>query len=137
MQPAPAEVIKITIFGPSPYKQFLEPPLVGKKDVGNFQGDSGTEPEPEPSEPFFPKPKAEPEPPEPFSQEPKPEPEPSFSVKMCWNTEKPFLQRNRRNRKPEPLEPFHPRTVTEPIRTGASLNFALSISRKDSRSRNY
>ena len=46
---------------------------------------------------------------------------PSFPVKLCWNREKPFLQRNRRNRKPEPLEPFHPQTVTEPNRTGASL----------------
>ena len=97
------------------------------------QGGSGTEPEPsepepsepEPSEPFFPKPKAEPEPPEPFSRNPKPEPEPSFPVELCWNSQKKkkktFLQRNRRSRKPEPLEPFHPQTVTEPNRTEASL----------------
>ena len=49
-------------------------------------------------------------------QEPKPEPERSFPVKLYWNTEKPFLQRHRRNRKPEPLEPFHLQTVTEPNR---------------------
>ena len=49
-------------------------------------------------------------------------PEPSFPVKLYWNTEEPSLQRNRRNQKPEPLEPFHPRTVTEPNRTGASCN---------------
>ena len=47
-------------------------------------------------------------------QEPKPES--SFPAKLYWNTEKPFLQRNRRNRKPEPLEPFHLQTVTEPNR---------------------
>ena len=41
---------------------------------------------------------------------------PSFPLKMYWNTEKPFLQRNRRNQKPEPIEPFHPQTVTEPNR---------------------
>ena len=56
-------------------------------------------------------------------QEPKPEPEPFFPVKLYRNTEKPFLQRNRRNRKPEPLEPFHLQTVTEPNRTGASLEY--------------
>ena len=55
-------------------------------------------------------------------QEPKPEPKPSFPVKLYWNTESLFLQRNRRNRKPEPLEPFHPQTVTEPNRTGATLS---------------
>ena len=33
-------------------------------------------------------------------------------------------KRNRWNRKPEPLEPFHPQTVTEPNRTGATLHFA-------------
>ena len=49
-------------------------------------------------------------------QEPNPEPEPSFPVKLCRNTEKPFLQTNRRNRKPEPFEPFHPQTATEPNR---------------------
>ena len=38
-------------------------------------------------------------------------------------TEEP---RNRRNRKPEPLEPFNPQTATEPNRTGVSLKFALS-----------
>ena len=43
-------------------------------------------------------------------QEPKPEPE-----------QNPFLQKNRQNRKPEPLEPFHPQTITEPNRTEASL----------------
>ena len=31
-----------------------------------------------------------------------------------------LTQRNRRNRKPEPLEPSHPQTVTEPNRTGAT-----------------
>ena len=58
-------------------------------------------------------------------QEPKPEPEPSFPIKLYWNTENPFLHRNSRNRKPEPLEPFHLQTVTEPNRTGASLDQAL------------
>ena len=70
------------------------------------QGGSGTEPEPETGTVF----------PETESgigtagtvfQEPKPEPEPSSRVKLHRNTEKPFSQRNRRNRKPEPLEPFH------------------------------
>ena len=42
-------------------------------------------------------------------QELKPEPEPSFPVKLYWQTSEPFLQRNRRNWKPEPLELFHPR----------------------------
>ena len=37
-------------------------------------------------------------------------------VKLYWNTEDLFLQRNRQNRKPEPLEPFHAQTVTEPNR---------------------
>ena len=74
---------------------------------------------PEPSEPFFPKPKAEPEPPEPFSRNRNRNRSRPFLLK--WSTENPFLQRNRRNRKPEPLEPFHPQTVTEPNRTGASL----------------
>ena len=35
------------------------------------------------------------------------------------------MQRNRRNRKPEPLEPFHLQTVTEPNRTGASLQLSF------------
>ena len=57
------------------------------------QSGSGTEREPEigTAGTVFPKPKAE--------------PEPFFPVKLYWNTEKPFLQRNRQNRKPEPLEP--------------------------------
>ena len=76
---------------------------------------------PEPSEPFFPKPKAETGTAGTVFREPKPEPEPSFPAKLYRNTEKPFLERNRRNRKPEPLEPFHLQTVTEPNRTGASL----------------
>ena len=37
------------------------------------------------------------------------------------------MQRNRRHRKPEPLEPFHPRTVTEPNRTEASLKKAKTL----------
>ena len=60
-------------------------------------------------------------------QEPKPEPEPPFPVKLYCNTEKPFLQRNRRNRKPEPREPFHLQTVTEPNRTGASLHIGPQL----------
>ena len=71
---------------------------------------------PEPLEPFFPKPKEEPEPPEPFSKNRNRNRNRPFSVKLYWNAEKPFLQRNRRNRKPEPVEPFHPQTVTEPNR---------------------
>ena len=43
-----------------------------------------------------------------------------LSCELHWNTENPFLQRNRRNRTPEPLEPFRPQTVTEPNRTGAN-----------------
>ena len=82
-----------------------------------MQGGPGTEPEP--SEPFFPKPKAEPEPPEPFSRN-RNRNHP-FLLNSTEHTAKPFLQRNRQNRKPEPLEPFHPQTVTEPNRTGASL----------------
>ena len=58
-------------------------------------------------------------------QEPKPEPELSVPVKLYWNTEKHFLQRNRRNLKPEPVEPFHPQTATEPNRAGASLKKPL------------
>ena len=33
---------------------------------------------------------------------------------MYWNTDKPFLQRNRRNRKPEPVELFHPPVLPFP-----------------------
>ena len=40
-------------------------------------------------------------------QEPKPEPEPYLSVETLRGTEKPCPQRNRQNRKPEALEPFH------------------------------
>ena len=61
-------------------------------------------------------------------QGPKPEPELSFSVNLYWNTEKPFLHRNHRNRKPEPLEPFHPQTATEPNRTGDIGKAALQES---------
>ena len=43
-------------------------------------------------------------------QDLKPEPEPLPSVK----TEENFPERTRRNRKPEPLEPSHARTITEP-----------------------
>ena len=48
---------------------------------------------------------------------PKPEPEPCLSVKLYCSTQKPFPQKNCRNRKPELPEPFHPQTVTEPNRT--------------------
>ena len=51
-----------------------------------------------------------------MGQELKPEPEPSFPVKLHWNTEETFFVEE----PPEPLEPFHPRTVTEPNRTGSS-----------------
>ena len=73
---------------------------------------------PEPSEPFSQEPNAEPEPPEPFSRNQ------NRNRPLCetvLNTQRPPPQRNRRNRKPEPLEPFHPQTVTEPNRTGATL----------------
>ena len=75
--------------------------------------------ESEPSEPFFPKPKAEPELPEPFFRN-RHRNRP-FLLNCTETQKKPFLQGNRRNLKPEPLEPFHPRTVTEPNRTGATL----------------
>ena len=71
---------------------------------------------PEPSEPFFLKPKAEPEPPEPFSRNRNRNRNRPFLLHCTENTEESFLQRNRQNRKPEPLEPFHPQTVTEPNR---------------------
>ena len=44
-----------------------------------------------------------------------------LSAKLYWNTQKLPPSRTRRNRKPEPLEPDHPQTVTEPNRTGATL----------------
>ena len=66
----------------------------------------------------FPKPKAEPEPPEPFSRNRNRNR--SFLLNFT-ETQKTFLQRNRQNRKPEQIEPFHSQTVTEPNRTGASL----------------
>ena len=48
------------------------------------------------------------------------------TVLSCFKTllkhrKKPLLQRNRQNRKPELLEPFHPQTVTEPNQTGACI----------------
>ena len=91
-----------------------------------FQGDSGTEPEPGTGTvgTVFPETESGTGTAGTVFQEPKPEPEPFFPVKLYRNTDKPFLQRNRRNRKPEPLEPFHPQTVTEPNRTGASLIFS-------------
>ena len=93
----------------------------------HWQGGSGTEPEPETGTvgTVFPETESGTGTAGTVFQEPKPEPEPSFPVKLHWNTEKPLLQRNRQNRKPEPLEPFHPQTVTEPNRTGASLHWAL------------
>ena len=69
---------------------------------------------PEPPEPFFPETESGTGTTGTVFQEPKPEP--FFPVKLYWNTEKPFLQRNRQNRKPEPLEPFPSQTVTEPNR---------------------
>ena len=54
-------------------------------------------------------------------QEPKPEPEPCLSVKPVLKQKNPFSKTNRRNRKLEPLEPSHSRTVTEPNRTGTTL----------------
>ena len=74
--------------------------------------------EPKPSEPYFPKTESGTGTAGTVLQEPKPEPEPSFPVKLYWNTEKPLLQTNHRNRKPEPLEPLNPQTATEPNRTG-------------------
>ena len=115
---------------------------------GRVSGTSGTSPDkfhiskvaqepnrnrkPEPSEPFFPEPKAELEPPEPFSRNRKLELEPSFPVKnvLKYRKRKTFLQRNRWNRKPEPIEPFHPPTVTEPNRTGAILGLVEIHSQK-------
>ena len=74
---------------------------------------------PEPSEPFSQEPNAEPEPPEPFSRN-RNQNRPLCET-VLKHTKKTLLKRNRRNRKPEPLEPFHPQTVTEPNRTGATL----------------
>ena len=56
----------------------------------------------------FPKPKAEPEPPEPFSWNRKRNWNRPFLLNCTETKKNLFLQRNRRNRKPEPLEPFHP-----------------------------
>ena len=86
--------------------------------LNNFQGGPGTEPEPENGTvgTVFPGTERGTGTAGTVFQEPKPEPEPSFPVKLYWSTDKPFLQRNRQNWKPEPLDPFHPQTVTEPNR---------------------
>ena len=81
---------------------------------------------PEPSEPFFQEPKEEPEPPEPFFRNRNRNRNRAFLLKLYWSSEKPFPQRNRRNRKPEPLKPFYARTVAEPNRTGATLKKSSS-----------
>ena len=73
-----------------------------------------------------------------FVQEPKSEPEPFFKnrnsnrnsaiplnyTEMCKKT---LSQRDRRNRKPEPLEPFHARGVTELQRTRATLLKTVTV----------
>ena len=71
---------------------------------------------PEPSEPFFPKPKAEPEPPEPFFQEPKPEPNRSLLLN-CTETQKNLFAE-------EPPEPKTGtgRTVPPPNRNRTEPN---------------
>ena len=102
-----------------------------------LRGGSGTEPEPETGTVGTVFPETESGTAGTVFQEPKPEPEPSFAVKnVLEHRRPPFLQRNRRNRKPEPLEPFHPQTVAEPNRTGATLLLGLEIpwwhSRQDS-----
>ena len=51
-------------------------------------------------------------------QEPKPE-NLAFLFTLHWSTGKPLPRENRRNQKPEPLEPFHARTIAEPNRTVA------------------
>ena len=82
---------------------------------------------PEPAEPFFPKPKAEPEPPEPFSRNRnRNRPFLLNCAEIQKKKKKTFLQRNRRNRKPEPLEPFHLQTVTEPNR-GLPVHFVIIL----------
>ena len=86
------------------------------KELCILQGGSGTDPEPGTGTvgTVFPETESGTGTAGTFFQEPKPEPEPSFPVKL---TQKPFLQRNRQNRKLEPLEPFHPaRNRTEPNR---------------------
>ena len=94
-----------------------------------IQGGSGTEPEPETGTvgTVFPETESGTGTAGTVFQEPKPEP--SFPVKLYWNTEKPFLQRNRHKRKPEPLEPFHPQTVTEPKR-GLPVDCVLRVCAK-------
>ena len=67
-----------------------------------------------PAPTFFLKPKAEPEPPEPFSRNRNRNRNRPFLLNCAEIQKNPFLQRNRRNRKPEPLEPFHPRTEPGP-----------------------
>ena len=62
---------------------------------------------------FFQEPKEEPEPPEPFCRNQSRNRNHAFLLKLYWSSEKPFPQRNRRNRKPEALEPFDTRTATE------------------------
>ena len=57
-------------------------------------------------------------------QEPKPEPEPSLSVKTVLKQKNPFQRGTLRTENPEPLEPSHTQTETEPNRTGATLGFA-------------
>ena len=74
------------------------------------QGGSGTEPETGTVGTVFPETESGPEPPEPFHRNRN-----RPSLLNCTETQKnPLSQRNRQNRKPEPLEPFHPQTVTEP-----------------------
>ena len=82
------------------------------KDV-YWQGGSGTEPEPETGTigTVFPETESGTGTARTVFQEPKPEPEPFFPVRLysILKHRKPSLQRNRQNRKPEPLEPFPPK----------------------------
>ena len=89
-----------------------------------IQGGSGTEPEPETGTVgiVFPGTEVGTGTVGTVFQEPKPEPEPCLSVRPVFALQrKTFPETNRRNRKPEPLEPSQSRTATEPNRTGTTL----------------
>ena len=81
---------------------------------------------PEPSEPFSQEPNSQPEPPEPFSRNRNRNRNRPLCEIVLKHRRTPSLE-EQGNRKPELLEPFHPQTVTEPNRTGATLKKAHKL----------
>ena len=65
---------------------------------------------------FFQEPKRELEPSEPFFKNRNQNQNHPFLLKQFWSRKKTVPERNCQNQKPEPFEPSHPRTVTEPNR---------------------